>query len=114
MKVDPSAPLPLVMYIVCKDTLSPGMLALACAHGSLGCYLTYNDLPAMQEWRQNSFRKKVVLANEGEWKNIVSIAEKEGLSHQIMTESRLDGAETCIAFVPRREWPKAFKFLRMA
>lgn len=57
---------PLIMYVVCKDNLLPGMLALACAHGSLGCYLTHIKLSAM------------------------------------------------IASAPQIEWPKAFKFLRLA
>lgn len=102
------------MYIVARETLSPGMLALACAHASLACWLKFGDRPEMQEWQAKSFRKKICWANGNEWKNILAIVEKENMAHQIMTESRLAGAETCVVFAARREWPKAFKFLRLA
>ena len=31
----------------------------------------------------------------------------------VLTESALDNAEVAIAFRPRAEWPKAFKFYRL-
>ncbi len=31
----------------------------------------------------------------------------------VLTESRLVGQEVAIAFKPREEWPKAFKFYRL-
>lgn len=105
---------PLCLYIVVKETLSPGMMALAAAHASLAIHLKYGHLPEMQDWVERSFRKKIVLANGNEWRNILAIAEKENMPHQIMTESRMDNAETCVVFSARKEWPKAFKFLRMA
>ena len=33
--------------------------------------------------------------------------------HVVLTESALGGQEVAIAFKPRREWPKAFRFLRL-
>lgn len=111
---DPTQPQPYVMYIVAKDTLSPGMLALACAHASLACHLKFGEEPEMKVWVTSSFRKKVCIVNDGEWKNILHLAQTQELKHQVMTESRLDNAETCMVFAARRDWPKAFKYLRLA
>lgn len=33
--------------------------------------------------------------------------------HVVLTESALQGQEVAIAFKPRREWPKAFRFFRL-
>ena len=38
---------------------------------------------------------------------------KECPDHIVVTESALGGAEVALAFKPRDEWPKAFKFLRL-
>jgi hypothetical protein len=33
--------------------------------------------------------------------------------HVCITESALDGAEVALAFCPRAEWPKMFRFFRL-
>ena len=38
---------------------------------------------------------------------------KEFEDHVVISESSLDDAEIAIAFKPRKEWPKAFKYYRL-
>lgn len=48
------------------------------------------------------------MVNETEFEN----AKKEA-DHTVLTESALGGQEVCIAFSPRDEYSKMFKFLKM-
>ena len=51
------------------------------------------------------FRKAVCKVSEEEFEKAKGVAD-----HVVLTESALDGQEVAIAFKPREEWPKAFKF----
>lgn len=54
------------------------------------------------------FTKVVCIANDSEFEKL-----KEIDKNVILTESRLDNTEVCIAFCSREEYPKMFKFLPM-
>jgi len=56
----------------------------------------------------SSFRKVVCKVNEKEFENAKSVKKKV-----VITESALGDAEVAIAFSPREEWPKMFKFFRL-
>ena len=42
-----------------------------------------------------------------------AIKAKEAEDHVVLTESALDGAEVAMAFKPRAEYPKAFRFFKL-
>ena len=50
----------------------------------------------------------VCKVNEKEFENAKSVKKKV-----VITESALGDAEVAIAFSPREEWPKMFKFFRL-
>ena len=96
------------MYILVKSSLEPGMAACAAAHASLACYLKFKDTPAMRDWLDHSFKKVVCLVNESEFTGAKAFKD-----HVLMTESTLGDFETALAFCPRPDWPKPFKFYKL-
>lgn len=96
------------MYILVKESIPIGFAVLATAHASLACYLRFRDSIEVAEWLAGPFYKVVCRVTDAEFE-----AAKELEDHVVLTESALDGAEVAIAFRPRAEWPKAFKFYRL-
>ena|SRR5437764_8668550 len=96
------------MYILIRDSVPTGFAVLAAAHASLACYLKFRDAPEIAAWLSGPFYKAVCKVTDVEFD-----AAKAVEDHVILTESALDGAEVAIAFRPREDWPKAFKFLRL-
>jgi peptidyl-tRNA hydrolase len=96
------------MYILIKDNVPPGFAVLAAAHASLACYLKFKDRSEMAEWSGKVFYKVICMVNAKEFDNA-----KEVENNVVMTETALGGNEAAIAFCPRAEYPKAFKFYRL-
>lgn len=96
------------MYILIRDDISEGFSVLAAAHASLACYLKYKNDLEMQSWISDTFYKVVCKVNDKEFQKA-----KEFEDHIVLTESALDHKEVAIAFKPREEWPKPFKFYRL-
>ena len=96
------------MYILIKESIDPGHSIVAAAHASLGCYLKFKDHQDTKEWLDKSFRKVICKVSEEEFEN-----SKEFDDFVVITESSLDNKEVAIAFRPRNEWPKAFKFYKL-
>lgn len=96
------------MYILIKDSIPDKFAPVISAHASLACYKKFEEDKNMQEWVQSVFKKVVCKVNEKEFEN----AKKE-TDHIILTESALDNQEVAIAFSPREEYTKQFKFFRM-
>ena len=96
------------MYILVKESLPVGFAILAAAHASLAAYLKFKDTPEVMEWLAGPFRKVICRVNDDEFE-----AAKKCEDNVILTESALDQQEVAIAFRPRVEWPKSFKFLRL-
>jgi len=96
------------MYILLKDSLPEGFAVLAAAHASLACYLKFQEDPAMQEWVSETFYKVICMVNDKEFEKAKSF--EDGV---VLTESALENQEVAIAFKPRTEWPKAFRFYRL-
>jgi peptidyl-tRNA hydrolase len=96
------------MYILIKEDVSQGFAVVMAAHASLACYLKYKDKPEMIEWISGIFKKSVCMVNDGEFNQA-----KQFEDHVVLTESALQGREVAIAFCPRKEFPKAFKFYRL-
>jgi peptidyl-tRNA hydrolase len=96
------------MYILIKEDVPPGFVVLAAAHASLACYLKYKDASEVAEWLSGPFYKVVCRVNDKEFEKA-----KEFEDHIVLTESALDNQEVALAFKPREEWPKPFKFYRL-
>lgn len=96
------------MYILVRDDIPLGYAMVAVAHASLAAYLKFRDAPETAQWLDGPFFKAVCKANAREFENAKQVED-----HVVLTESALDGREVAIAFRPREEWPKMFKFLRL-
>ncbi|ALN56351.1 peptidyl-tRNA hydrolase [Lysobacter enzymogenes] len=96
------------MYILVRDDVPLGFAMVAVAHASLAAYLKFRDAPETAQWLDGPFFKAVCKANAREFENAKAVED-----HVVLTESALDGREVAIAFKPREEWPKMFKFLRL-
>jgi len=96
------------MYILLKASVPDGFAPVIAAHASLACYKKYEDDADMQQWMQGIFKKVVCKVNDKEFEN----AKKE-VKHVVLTESALDNQEVCIAFCPRTEYSKQFRFFKM-
>ena len=96
------------MYILVKDSVPEGFAVLAAAHASLACYLKFQEDKDMQEWVSGTFYKVVCKVNDKEFEKAKSFEDRV-----VLTESALDNIEVAIAFKPREDWPKPFKFYRL-
>jgi len=98
------------MYILVKESIPTGFALLAAAHASLACYLKFKDSPEVVGWLAGpAFYKVVCKVNDKEFENARATED-----NVVLTESALpEGQEVAIAFKPREEWPKSFKFLRL-
>jgi hypothetical protein len=96
------------MYILVKETLPVGFAILAAAHASLAAYLKFKDSSEVAAWLAGPFRKVICRVNDEEFESAKTCED-----HVVLTESALDQQEVAIAFRPREEWPKSFKFLRL-
>lgn len=96
------------MYILVRESVPTGYAILAAAHASLACYLRFRDSPEVATWLSGPFYKVVCRVTDAEFE-----AAKAFEDHVVLTESGLDGAEVAIAFRPREEWPKPFRFYRL-
>ena len=96
------------MYILIKESVPTGYGMLAAAHASLAAYLRFKDTPEVAEWLAGPFYKVICKVNDREFG-----AAKKHEDHVVLTESALDDQEVALAFKPRAEWPKAFKFYRL-
>lgn len=96
------------MYILVKENVAIGYALVAVAHASLAAYLKFQSEPEIIQWLSRPFYKTICKVTDKEFE-----LAKEVADHVIITESGLGGAEVAIAFKPREEWPKAFKFYRL-
>ena len=96
------------MYILIKETVPLGFAVLASAHASLAAYLKFQESPDVTAWLSGPFYKVICKVTDYEFERGKAVED-----HVILTESSLDGQEVAIAFRPREEWPKMFKYLRL-
>lgn len=96
------------MYILIRDSIPLGNALVAAAHGSLAAYLEFRDSPEVEQWLSGPFQKVTCQVNEYEF-----AASREVSDHVVITESTLNDQEVAIAFKPRQDWPKAFRFFRL-
>lgn len=96
------------MYILIRESIPTGFAVLAAAHASLACYLKFREAPEVAAWLAGPFYKAICKVSDAEFERAKEVAD-----HVVLTESALDGQEVAIAFKPRAEWPKAFRFYRL-
>lgn len=96
------------MYIIVKDNIPDKLVPVITAHASLACYKKFEDNEDMIKWINGIFKKVVCITSEIEFEKL-----KEEADFVVLTESSLDNKEVSIAFCPREEYPKKFKFLKM-
>ncbi len=96
------------MYILIKDDVPEGFAVLAAAHASLAAYLKFRDSEEVKEWLSGSFYKVICRVNGKEFEKAKTFEDQV-----VLTESALEHKEVAIAFKPRKEWPKPFKFYKL-
>ena len=96
------------MYVLVKESVPVGLAMTGACHAAVACNNKYRDTPELQAWPNGTFYKVVCKVNDTEFEKAKSIED-----NVVITESSLDGMEIAIAFKPREEWPKMFKFLRL-
>ena len=96
------------MYILIKESVPLGFAILAAAHASLAAYLKFKETPEVAEWLSGPFYKVVCRVTDREFEKAKTVED-----HVVLTESALEGREVAVAFKPREEWPKMFRFLRL-
>ena len=96
------------MYILVKEDLPIGQAMVAVAHASLAAYLKFEDREEVKKWLSGPFYKTICKVNDKEFEKAKSFEDSV-----ILTESSLDDQEVAIAFCPRNDWPKPFKFYRL-
>ena len=96
------------MYILIKESVPLGYAMVAAAHASLAAYLKFRDHDDVQHWLAGPFRKAVCKVSAEDFERAKAVPDRV-----VLTESALDGQEVAIAFKPREEWPKAFKFYEL-
>jgi peptidyl-tRNA hydrolase len=96
------------MYILIRESVPTGFAIVAAAHASLACYLKFRDTKEVSEWLSGPFYKAVCKVNDKEFENAKTFED-----YVVLTESALNNQEVALAFRPREEWPKPFKFYRL-
>jgi hypothetical protein len=96
------------MYILVKESVPTGFALVAVAHASLAAYLRFQDTEEVRAWIAGPFYKTICKVTDAEFERARAVAD-----HVVITESALDGAEVALAFKPREEWPKEFRFYRL-
>ena len=96
------------MYILVRDDVPLGFAVLASAHASLAAYMKFAEKEEIKEWLSGPFYKVVCRVNAKEFERAKSFE-----NNVVLTESALGNKEVAIAFCPRQEWPKPFKFYKL-
>lgn len=97
------------MYILVLDDVPLGHAINTACHAAVACTLKYQGSDEIAEWLENSFRKVTCKVSRKEFNKAMEV---EG-DYVVMTELNLDGRETAVAFKPRDEYHKMFKFLSL-
>jgi hypothetical protein len=96
------------MYILIKDSVPLGYAMVAAAHASLAAYLKFQVCEEVKQWLAGPFRKAVCRVRAEDFEKAKAVED-----HVVLSESALDGQEVAIAFRPREEWPKSFKYFSL-
>lgn len=98
----------LKMYILIKAEIPLGFAMVSVAHASLACYFEFKETEEVKQWLSGKFYKVVCKVSKKEFEKA-----KEYEDRVILKESALENEEVAIAFKPRLEWPKSFRFYQL-
>ena len=96
------------MYILVKESIPVGFALVAVAHASLAAYLQFQEAPEVARWLAGPFFKTICKVSDQEFDSAKFFPDSV-----VITESALGGQEVALAFKPREEWPKAFKYYKL-
>ena len=96
------------MSILVKEDIPNNLVPVITAHASLACFLKYDQDEDMQRWINSVFKKAVCKVTKVEFEKARQVEK-----NVLLTESALNDQEVCIAFSPRDEYPKYFKYFRL-
>jgi peptidyl-tRNA hydrolase len=96
------------MYIIVKESIPDNLVPVITAHASLACFLKYEQDEEMRRWINSIFKKTVCKVTEVEFEKARQVEK-----NVLLTESSLNNQEVCLAFAPRKEYPKFFKYFRL-
>lgn len=97
------------MYILVRDDIPLGFAMVAVAHAALAAYLKFQHTDEVARWLDpGPFFKVVCKVSSAEFEKAKLVED-----YVVLTESTLGHCEVAIAFRPRQEWPKMFRFLRL-
>jgi peptidyl-tRNA hydrolase len=94
------------MYILIRDHVPTGFALVAAAHASLAAYLRFRETDEVRQWLSGAFFKTICRVTDEQFESAKAACPE----HVVITESALGGRETALAFRPREEYPKAFRF----
>lgn len=97
------------MYILILEGVPLGLAINAAAHAAVACTLQYQESSEVKEWLQDSFRKVTCKVTQDELDRATAYENQ----FIYMTELALDNQITAVAFKPREEYHKMFKYLRL-
>jgi peptidyl-tRNA hydrolase len=97
------------MYILVLDDVPLGHAINTACHAAVSCTLTYQETDEVKEWLETSFRKVTCKVNHQEFLKAID-KEQE---YVIMRESNLNNRVTAVAFKPRKEYHKCFKYFSL-
>ena len=97
------------MYILVLDDIPLGYAVNSACHAAVAAALKWQDTAEVQEWLNTSFRKVTCRVNRKEFENAMV---KEGDWVKI-EELNLGGRDMALAFKPREEYHKMFKYLKL-
>ena len=98
----------LKMYILVKESVETGYAITAAAHAAVAMTCTYSHTWEVRTWLCGIFRKVVCRVTDAEFEKAKTFPNRV-----VMTESALGGQEVALGFMPRTDWPKAFRFYRL-
>lgn len=97
------------MYILVLDDIPLGYAVNSACHAAVAATLKWHDTSEVKEWLEDNFRKVTCRVSRKEFDNAM---EKEADWVKI-TELNLDGRDMALAFKPREEYHKMFKYLKL-
>ena len=97
------------MYICVLDEFPDFMTPTLVAHSVLAAHLKFQDIPAYNDWLNNSFKKVVVRASQKEFDKISELPNVH-LGHENNT---LDGKKSCAVVVPGNDLPNVLRFAKL-
>ena len=97
------------MYILILNDIPIGTAVNSACHAAVAATLKYQDTPEVKEWLQDSFRKVTCQVTLEQLNKAIEV-EQDFVE---ITEINLDGILVGVAFKPRAEYHKHFKYLTL-